>query len=367
MSNSSNKGYQFTINATNGAVTAVYKIENGRTQYERIDSDEFYTYDAQTNTVTKTEWDDGRQEVTTYTDANQDGIFLKGGEGYAQSGGNVPAPGPIVQNGYQFERDANGSVTAVYEVEHGQTQRETINANETFTYDATSHTVTKTEVERGLTETVVYADADGDGTFQKISKTYTGTTNTGSAMTWDASHHGSDNDDQYNGGRNNDYYAGGLGNDVLRGNNGDDDLYGAEGDDDLFGGTGADELFGGEGNDDFFAGLGKDVLTGGSGNDVYKYYATSEVGLTLGTRDVITDFAAGDTIDLSAIDAQIGNRTNDAFQFIGSSANLNLGNANGALWFDNGVVYGSTDRDLAAEFQLELTGVTSVSAADFVL
>ncbi len=77
MSNSSNKGYQFTINATNGAVTVVYKIENGRTQYERIDSDEFYTYDAQTNTVTKTEWDDGSQEVTTYTDANQDGIFLR--------------------------------------------------------------------------------------------------------------------------------------------------------------------------------------------------------------------------------------------------------------------------------------------------
>jgi len=39
---------------------------------------------------------------------------------------------------------------------------------------------------------------------------------------------------------------------------------------------------------------------------------------------VITDFAEGDLIDLSAIEARSGNITNDAFTFIGSVANLSL-------------------------------------------
>jgi hypothetical protein len=72
-------------------------------------------------------------------------------------------------------------------------------------------------------------------------------------------------------------------------------------------------------------------------------------------------------LDLSAIDAKAGFTKNDSFTFIGSAADLTQINANGAVWFENGVVYASTDRDLAAEFQIELTGVTSVTAADFVL
>jgi hypothetical protein len=46
---------------------------------------------------------------------------------------------------------------------------------------------------------------------------------------------------------------------------------------------------------------------------------------------------------------------------------LSLANAYGAVWFENGILYGSNDRDTAAEFQIELVGVTFISQTDLVL
>ena len=85
------------------------------------------------------------------------------------------------------------------------------------------------------------------------------------------------------------------------------------------------------------------------------------------SRDVIRDFSAGDKIDLSAIDAKNGFGSNDTFKFIDTSASLNTNNANGALWFENGVLYGSNDKDIAAEFHIEIVGVSAVSAVDIIM
>ena len=60
----------------------------------------------------------------------------------------------------------------------------------------------------------------------------------------------------------------------------------------LSGGAGADVLDGGEGNDRLVGGTGADVLTGGAGADVFVLSSANE------GADRITDFAAGDTIDL---------------------------------------------------------------------
>ena len=65
---------------------------------------------------------------------------------------------------------------------------------------------------------------------------------------------------------------------------GDDSLYGQDGDDLLVGGSGADELLGGAGNDTLF---------GGSGGDVFAF----DDGFG---QDVISDFRAGDQINLAA-------------------------------------------------------------------
>lgn len=84
-------------------------------------------------------------------------------------------------------------------------------------------------------------------------------------------------------------------NDVLLGGAGDDKLWGAGGNDTLLGGDGADQLDGDNGDDTINGGAGKDRLTGGSGADVFVF--EGEFG-----TDTITDFGAGDRIDLSAFD-----------------------------------------------------------------
>lgn len=72
------KYYQFVFN--NDSIAAVYEIKGGYVERESIDSDETYIRDG--NNVLKIEFEDGRQEVTTYTDADGDGYFLKAGKVY---------------------------------------------------------------------------------------------------------------------------------------------------------------------------------------------------------------------------------------------------------------------------------------------
>ena len=72
-----------------------------------------------------------------------------------------------------------------------------------------------------------------------------------------------------------------------------DTIYGAAGNDSISGAAGNDKLFGDAGNDTLWGGAGNDTLTGGAGNDVF-VYGSSE------GKDVIADYAAGDTIKISS-------------------------------------------------------------------
>lgn len=160
---------------------------------------------------------------------------------------------------------------------------------------------------------------------------------------------------------------GGKGNDILSGGTGNDLLAGDEGADRLVGGAGNDSLVGGDGNDNLVGGAGQDVLNGGAGNDVFDFNALSEMGTTGTTRDRITDFVRGqDKIDLSTLDANTATSENDSFNgtLIASSASFS---AAGQLKLMSGVLYGNTDSDSTAEFAITLTGVTTLSASDFIL
>ena len=417
MSNDSNKGYKFNI--LNGAVTAVYEIKNGRTKFESMDRDEVWSVDG--SNVVKTEYEHGRAETTTYSDIDGDGIFAKMSKSYSTDSSSISnslttqtSNTNQLQNGYQFDV-VNGAVAAVYEIERGYKSQERIDLNETWTIDGSN--IIKTEVERGITETSIYSDLDGDGMFAKVSKSYVAT----DGSVWSGSASCTDSDDQWRGNNSDDNYYAGNGNDRLSSGNGNDDLYGADGDDQLNGESGSDDLYGGIGNDflsggndndhleggfdndrldggngddylnggsgidaltggigsddlygedgddTLIGGAGSDDLYGGLGNDTFRITNVFESGLTSTTRDHIFDFTNGDKIDLLAIDAKVGNWTNDAFTFIGNASNLSLANANGAVWFENGVLYGSNDRDTAAEFQIELVGVTLISQTDLVL
>jgi len=130
----------------------------------------------------------------------------------------------------------------------------------------------------------------------------------------------------------------------------------------LSGGAGKDSILGGGGGDTLIGGYGQDTLTGGAGKDTFDFNALgdSKVGTD---RDTITDFIHGiDKIDLADIDAIAGG-ANNAFTFIGT-ANFS---AAGQVRFANGILYGNTNADLAAEFEIALTGVTTLAAADILL
>ncbi len=120
---------------------------------------------------------------------------------------------------------------------------------------------------------------------------------------------------------------GSAGNDLLQGAGGGDLLYGdayigVDGrvehvgphsfhvmEDNLLGGGGADTLVGGPGGD---------RLAGGGGEDVFRYLEPSDSYEARHVRaDLITDLEAGDTIDLSAIDAARGVQGNQAFVVVG--------------------------------------------------
>lgn len=134
----------------------------------------------------------------------------------------------------------------------------------------------------------------------------------------------------------------------------------------LIGSARSNALDGRAGDDVLFGGVGKDEMTGGQGDDVFRFnrLVDSKFG---GGHDTITDFAAGDLVDLSGIDAIRGNHHgNDAFTFVAAN-DVSTANARGAVWFDDGMLYGSTDRDVHAEFKIELTGVHNLDANELVL
>ena len=161
--------------------------------------------------------------------------------------------------------------------------------------------------------------------------------------------------------------TGGSGSDTLISM---ENLTGSNYADALTGSTLNNTLSGGAGNDNLTGGAGADKLTGGTGSDYFHFNAQNESGLTSTTWDTITDFktSEGDKIDLLGVDANVNLAGDQAFTFLGAVSTF-TGDSTGKLRFDavNHVLYGSTDADTVAEFAIVLTGVSSLTATDFVL
>jgi serralysin len=157
--------------------------------------------------------------------------------------------------------------------------------------------------------------------------------------------------------------GGGYG-DTLTGDNAINILVGGAGADRLYGAGGNDTLRGDAGNDSLFGGLGADSLYGGAGSDFFVFQSLNESSSS--ARDIIYDFAAAasDKIDLRGIDANSNASYNQAFAFIGGGAFTGTA---GQLNFVNGVVSGDVNGDRMADFQINVTGVSSLSATDFYL
>jgi len=152
---------------------------------------------------------------------------------------------------------------------------------------------------------------------------------------------------------------------------GNDDLHGNSGNDYINGGNGNDSLYGQSGNDTLQGGLGKDTFTGGTGADTFKFTTVADSAVSATLRDIIKDFKSSeaDKIDLSVIDADINTASDDAFTNIAVGGTFSGNLTTKTLYFDTlaKVLYGNIDSNLQADFSIQLTAVTSLSATDLIL
>ncbi len=176
----------------------------------------------------------------------------------------------------------------------------------------------------------------------------------------------------------------------LVGGDGPDTLAGAGGNDLLIGGNGRDRLLGGADDDTLIGGQGADVLDGGLdgglGNDHF-VFDDGHTGVGVANRDVLINFATGDTIDFSAIDANStvggGGSDGQSFTFIGNAA-FSDGSPGAVLaagqvryqFVDldgNGVaestlIQANTDNNLGVDFEVLLENhTTPLTVNDFLL
>jgi Ca2+-binding RTX toxin-like protein len=137
----------------------------------------------------------------------------------------------------------------------------------------------------------------------------------------------------------------------------------------IFGGQGNDLIVGGQNGDVIAGGAGRDMLFGNAGSDVFRYNAAADS--TAASQDIVRDFALGDLLDLSRIDADSAAAGNQAFSFIGTAAfghhsgELRVEEQRGSIW----LVQGDTDGDAAADFELLLFIVDGhpPTSGDFIL
>ncbi|TSD85153.1 calcium-binding protein [Mycobacterium sp. KBS0706] len=206
--------------------------------------------------------------------------------------------------------------------------------------------------------------------------------------------HGDAGDDTLEGGAGADTLTGGAGADVasyagslagvmvsLAGNTGEggdaagdallgiESLVGSGAGDTLIGDAGANGLSGGGGNDVLSGGTGADVLKGGAGTDRFVYAAIGDSTVGAAGRDIIADFAVGDRIDLSAIDADGaagGGNTEFVFgtgAFTGHPGEVRVVNYGGGRQG----VYLEVNGDTTVDAIIEVYAAHGLTAEDFVL
>ncbi|SDY05939.1 calcium-binding protein [Nitrosomonas sp. Nm58] len=172
---------------------------------------------------------------------------------------------------------------------------------------------------------------------------------------------------------------------------------GSAGDDTILGSGNADTISGGAGNDTITGGAKADTLAGGEGNDIFAYTALADS--TLVNLDVISDFKAntfgngtngavnetgaaadatkwtGDVIDLSVvntggfdkIDVSVQANSSDAQTFLQNLGQATTDTIGAALDSSTGRVLIDVDSNGTADMVIQLTGVTTIDEAAFII
>jgi Ca2+-binding RTX toxin-like protein len=125
----------------------------------------------------------------------------------------------------------------------------------------------------------------------------------------------------------------------------------------IVGNAGKNVLKGLGGNDVLTGGGGADKLSGGSGTDTFVYQKTTDSRAGKSRRDTVTDFAKGDKIDLSAIDADTKKAGNQAFRWLGSKA---FDGKPAALRFRKRILQADVDGNRKADLEIAIPGKAAV-------
>ncbi|MCU4652174.1 hypothetical protein N8I71_04995 [Roseibacterium sp. SDUM158016] len=115
--------------------------------------------------------------------------------------------------------------------------------------------------------------------------------------------------------------------DVLSGSGGSNLLSGLDGNDAIWAGGGDDTLMGGAGADLLRGQAGNDLLTGGDGNDIFAF--SDGEGL-----DTITDFTAGDVIDLGGV-SSLGSFADVRGAATDEAEGVRIDTGSGAVFIEN--------------------------------
>lgn len=224
LSSGSDNLYRFQFSGDSIILIERFDEDSGTWEVKSQDANEQWLYDSLNNVVTEIETEGSITETNTYTDVNNDGVFIKGSGVYSDSDGNQISRSDDL---YRFEFSGT-NVTKVEEFEDGFWQTDSIDSNETWSYDSATNTVTKIELEHGFTKTYLFTDTDNDGVFVKSSSAYSDGVNT-YQHTSSSDYIGSDDNDYLESSDDDDYLSGGNGNDYLDGRLGDDDIDGGAG------------------------------------------------------------------------------------------------------------------------------------------
>jgi serralysin len=134
------------------------------------------------------------------------------------------------------------------------------------------------------------------------------------------------------------------------------------------GGAGNDTITGSSGNDVLSGDAGADRLSGGGGSDLFSY--SNATHSKMGGADTIVDFTVGaDKFDLSGIDASTTLTGNQAFVFVDNGAFTGVAGQLRVDASDPNVthIYGDTNGDMRADFQIDVLGHQPLHATDFIL
>jgi Ca2+-binding RTX toxin-like protein len=158
--------------------------------------------------------------------------------------------------------------------------------------------------------------------------------------------------------------------DSIVGDDGGNMLDGRGGHDEIEGGDGRDTLRGGAGRDTVTGGAGGDAMYGGWG-DVFRYEELTDSAPRGAGRDRIVNFITPDraltydTIDLSALDADVGTDGDQDFTFVGAAAFSAAGQLRADLLPNgNTLVQAEVDGDGRADFAIVLVRVQSALTSD---